>query len=174
MHRLTITLLALILSGAPALAHEFTIALVVSETTRAEARDAFLLASAERDGHPDETSEGHLGGLDSQLELVGAAAEAPRADILVMAGGASAPQALPATVWLVRPDRASPAARAEFLGQGPDGFEARFQAAYGRAPSPEARRIYIAARLVDIGVRALAGVGDPAALEAAIAPWLAE
>lgn len=53
-------------------AHEFTV-LIVSSFTGPEAtigksvRDGFLVASAEQDGHPEETSNGHLGGLDVHL-----------------------------------------------------------------------------------------------------------
>jgi hypothetical protein len=67
--------LALILSptAAPALAHEFELLLVAppeaTEAVLGQMRAAFLIASHERDSHPDETSEGHLGGMDVQLTL---------------------------------------------------------------------------------------------------------
>lgn len=57
-----------------AVAHEFTAVLIApaEPDRRAAMVAALLLASAERDGHPDETSEGHLGGIDVQLEVLGA------------------------------------------------------------------------------------------------------
>lgn len=65
--------LALILSltAAPAMAHEFELLLLAPpdapEAVLEQMRAAFLIASHERDNHPDETSEGHLGGMDVQL-----------------------------------------------------------------------------------------------------------
>ncbi|MDO8982322.1 hypothetical protein, partial [Cypionkella sp.] len=51
-----------------ALAHSFTAALIVVGDNReaglAEAVRGFLLAADERDGHANETSDGHLGGVD--------------------------------------------------------------------------------------------------------------
>ena len=168
---LTIALLSALPAGA-ARAHEFRIVLLVPSAAQAEARNAFLLASSERDSHPDETSEGHLGGVDSQLEIVAQGARLPPTDIAVMAGR-SRPPALPGSVWLVLPDLVSQAARTRILGAGPGGFSARFKARYGTAPGPDATRIYIAARLVDIAVRAHDGVASRPEMEAAILPWLA-
>ena len=51
-------------------AHYFDVAIVVPPGDGQAAMQAFLLASAERDGHPDETSDGHLGGLDSHVTIV--------------------------------------------------------------------------------------------------------
>ena len=51
-----------------ALAHSFTAALIVAgdnrEASLAEAVRGFLLAADERDAHANETSDGHLGGVD--------------------------------------------------------------------------------------------------------------
>ena len=159
------------LSAGTARAHEFRIVLLVPPAAQGAARNAFLLASSERDSHPDETSDGHLGGVDSQLEIVAPGARLPPTDVAVMAGR-SRPPALPEPVWLVLPDLVSQAARTRILGAGPDGFKARFQARYGTEPGPGATRIYIAARLVDIAVRAHDGVADSPAMDAAILPWL--
>ncbi|WP_162232886.1 hypothetical protein [Cypionkella psychrotolerans] len=50
------------------MAHSFTAALIVAgdnrEASLAEAVRGFLLAADERDGHSNETSDGHLGGVD--------------------------------------------------------------------------------------------------------------
>ena len=68
--------LALILSSSfagSAFAHEFNLLLLAptgaSQAAIDEMRVAFLIASHERDSHADETSEGHLGGMDVQLTL---------------------------------------------------------------------------------------------------------
>ena len=49
-------------------AHEFVVTIRAVGADRdlvlADALRGFLLATKERDGHPDETSNGHLGGLD--------------------------------------------------------------------------------------------------------------
>lgn len=62
---------ALINLSGPALAHEFTAALLVigenRETRLAEAVRGFLIAADERDGHENETSDGHLGGVDVHI-----------------------------------------------------------------------------------------------------------
>jgi hypothetical protein len=62
------------LAGMPggAKAHSFNVGLVIalseqSDANIRQARDGFLLATRERDSHPDEESDGHLGGLDVYL-----------------------------------------------------------------------------------------------------------
>ena len=62
-------IVALALTFNLALAHGFNVALVIplSNTATAQGRqilDGFMLATAERDSHPGQESDGHLGGLD--------------------------------------------------------------------------------------------------------------
>ena len=62
-------IIPLLILPATGWAHAFTVLLVSSfsgadAVTGTAVRDGFLLASAERDGHADETADGHLGGLD--------------------------------------------------------------------------------------------------------------
>ena len=56
-------------------AHSFKVALVASVSgpkagPGKHARDGFMLATTERDSHPDQESDGHLGGLDVYVTLI--------------------------------------------------------------------------------------------------------
>ena len=57
-----------ILAATPTLAHSFDVDIVFPQSATAAARDNFVRefrrASAERDSHAGEESDGHLGGLD--------------------------------------------------------------------------------------------------------------
>ncbi len=69
-----------ILSASPALAHRFNVVLIVplsgAEIELGEQyRNGFFLATTENDAHPDETSDGHLGGLDSYISFIDAAGD---------------------------------------------------------------------------------------------------
>lgn len=151
-----------------ATAHEFTVTYIIAQSAQPQARAAFLLASSERDGHAGETSEGHLGGLDSQLELVTPGMQVPDSDIVV----AIAPATLPddtGSAWAFTLDEVLPRARTEFL-DGPD-FPTRYQARYGTPPDDAARLVYVSARLIDIAVRAQGGTADRSALQQAISSY---
>lgn len=73
LHRLLPTVLLLgMLSPAGAIAHDFKVGFLVPLSGAAsvigrEAVNGFKLAASERDGHPDEEADGHLGGLDVYL-----------------------------------------------------------------------------------------------------------
>lgn len=64
----TLTLLIFIAPANP-FAHSFSVALIVgSSNPYSEQINAdFLRAAKEHDGHPDETADGHLGGLDVHI-----------------------------------------------------------------------------------------------------------
>ncbi len=168
-----------------ALAHEFTVAFVAPfsgpEAARgARALQGFLLATAERDGHAFETSDGHLGGLDSHAVKVDGA----RGSEFVMArlreigarqGLAFVTGLLPqeeqvAENWsratrlavLVDPRRSRvyqegtrPAADVRMMNGM--SFTAAFQKTRGSAPDADATLGYVAARLIDLTVRSLRG-----------------
>ncbi len=172
--------------GAPAAAHEFNLALVVppgsdAQTRRDDMRTAFLIASRERDGHAAETSEGHLGGMDVQLELIGEdklddlAALRPdfvlaplwSRDAPALAGLETALDAVLLTQAEIEARPAPDMLEAD-AAQGYDRFDARFMAATGRAPDAAAVATYLAARWVDRAVRPLAAVTDRAALRRAL------
>ena len=56
-------------------AHSFNLILIapISELSGQQERDGFLLATREQDSHADETSDGHLGGLDSHVRKIDSA-----------------------------------------------------------------------------------------------------
>lgn len=164
------------LAPAAAAAHGFTTLIVGPEGDPAAlqaAVDGFRLATRERDGHPNETSDGHLGGLDVTIAAdpggtVGAGAAA---DVVVATGGAgreTAADAAPDAVVL-GPGRLPP--EAVWTGAEPGGadFSARFRAAYGRAPDRAAAEGYNAARRIDAALRPLGTLEDREALAAALA-----
>ncbi len=148
-----------------ALAHSFDVTMLVPDGAREQARTAFLVASAERDAHAGAESDGHLGGLDVYVTLLEAdrteATAGGAADVVVdlRGGGAGTGDA-----WLLSLPAVPARAAAEFLV----GFDDRYRRIAGSAPDDVARRAYVAARLIDIAVRAQGGVEDKAALRRAI------
>jgi substrate-binding family protein len=137
-----------------------------------------LLATAERDSHADETSDGHLGGLDVHIVPMPADAASTEPglknvrqdtiDIAVVLGtDARAKQAVaaldPSTVILSAGTISPGQADAETT------FAQRFEAAYGTQPDLWAAQGYNAARRVELAVRKLGGVNDRSALAAALA-----
>ena len=167
-----------------AMAHEFTTALYVTGENRAqrlaEAVNGFLLAADERDGHPAETSDGHLGGVDVQIlplpEAMAASvtglngtAQIPP-DVMVILGDAPVPAAVLAELGFegsVVPSGALPDSWAADDSAG--SFAQRYRSAYGAEPSVAAAQGYNAARRLDIAIRPLGGVSPRAALDAALA-----
>lgn len=160
------------LSGIAA-AHSFTAAIMVAgenvEQDLAEAVRGFLLAADERDGHPNETSDGHLGGVDVQvLPLPSEAAG-------LVEGLNGSPGEPPDVVIVIGPDNV---ARDSAGSYGPssivltqavlpqewtsdsrmDDFVARYSLAYATAPGPMAATAYHAARRLDVAIRPLDGV----------------
>ena len=161
-------------------AHSFSLALVSGETSGPERLEAairgVLLASDERDGHSDETSDGHLGGLDVYLSVFPAPAAGSIAGLknVAQSGFDIAIELEPGAIGATF----APDPRAVVIGPGTsDGvpqaamarFARAFQSAYGVAPDSAARAGYNAARRIDLAVRALGGVGDRAALTRALA-----
>jgi hypothetical protein len=140
-----------------------------------------MLATTERDSHPDETSDGHLGGLDVHVSVIdgegdvaaGLGPKLARGEVdIVAAFGSEATLSLVGrllkgkNVVLLLPgqspfsDPGQPAVAA---------FVAAYESHYGRAPTAQAARGYNAARRVDAAVRAQGGVDDTAALRRSFA-----
>jgi hypothetical protein len=161
------------LSGIAA-AHSFTAGiLVVGENVEqdlAEAVRGFLLASDERDGHPNETSDGHLGGVD--VHVLPLPAEATRL-VQELTGSPDEPADVVVVLGLkpAADDAASKYSRAStvlvqaLLAEGwngddrMEGFIARYRLAYGKEPGLLAASAYHAARRLDIAIRPLDGAG---------------
>jgi len=161
-----------------AAAHSFNVGLVVAFTESTDirqAQDGFLLAARERDSHPDEESDGHLGGLDVYLYPVDLERESlggirvllrdRHIDILAIIASDEVTESVvrlfaDSNALMLRPGRVQPSSR--------DGFETAFQAAFGYRPSESATASYNAARRIDAAVRPLGGVDDRAALRRAL------
>lgn len=182
-------------SGA-ALAHSFRVALVAqsgpdSEAVLTSAYRGFRLATRERDGHANEDSDGHLGGLDVYIAMVELSAEAAatgRVPAGAFSSGAGAPDIVvvigsPAELVSLRaagdgnavllepgkiPD-AEAWRQAPTLNGAAGSFQERFADAYGIAPDDWAAQGYDAARRIDLAVRPLGGVADRAALSRSLA-----
>ena len=166
------------LSGIAA-AHSFTAAIMVAgenvEQDLAEAVRGFLLAADERDGHPNETSDGHLGGVDVQVlplpaeaaglveELTGSPDEP--ADVVIVLGPKPA-----ADDAASKYSPASTVLAQALLAEGwngddrMEGFIARYRLAYGKEPGLLAATAYHAARRLDVAIRPLDGAGPRDAL----------
>lgn len=174
-----VTALLMVSSGA-ALAHSFTAALLVvgedREASIAEAVRGFLLAADERDGHANETSDGHLGGVDVHVlplprdaaglveDLIGTPTEP--GDVVVVLGTE------PAASEAVRKYQSNSTVLLQVVlpvgwdsEVGTDSFVTRYRLAYGTAPGLMAATGYHAARRLDVAIRPLDGVIPRAALE---------
>ncbi len=181
---------ALLCGPSGAAAHSFRAGLLVplsgpSTGAGKQILDGFMLATKERDAHPDMESDGHLGGLDvylSRINVAGAPEAAARKagallrrekiEFLAVFASPEAlsalyPAAAGAKVFLLglgdAPRKiAGKACPPYFIsisrrkGMGIGrAFAASFQKEYGRAPSRLAALGYDAAQLIDSAVRAL-------------------
>lgn len=172
---------AMLLALAPvaAAAHSFTTLIVGPDDDPAALEavvDGFRLATRERDGHPDETSDGHLGGLDVHITARGAGEgvddNAAAADFVLVAGDDALFQAVAHAAGphaiVLRPGQLPP--EAVWTGAVPGGadFAGRFRDAFGRPPDRAAAEGYNAARRIDAAVRPIGSPSDRAALAAAL------
>lgn len=179
--RLAALLLTVFIAAIPSAgwAHSFSVALLAvgdepSATLTSTIR-GMRLAATERDGHADETADGHLGGLDVFI-LPRPAGVTHGIDWLK-----DAPPGEPDIIVVIGPPAAVVAAiqasRTEtiVIGSGvlptetPLAFTERFRAAYGVAPDRQAGEGYNAARRIDLAVRAQGGVADQDQLSEALA-----
>ena len=154
------------LAPTPTLAHRFNVALVIPSSDQGrQFRDGFMLATTERDGHPDQESDGHLGGLDVYVTVTDGKGSVS-ADIVVPFGPKS---------FLSRIDELLDGTKAVLLAPGrspfPDlalplvaAFISAYEMKYGTRPTSQAAQGYNAARRIDAAVRAQGGVDDRASL----------
>ncbi|MFV2033398.1 MAG: hypothetical protein ACC663_12955, partial [Gammaproteobacteria bacterium] len=173
----------LIVTASPVWAHNFRLGFVApmsgsqSEIGR-EVLDGFLLATTEEDAHPDESSDGHLGGLDSYvIEIDDSTGEAATiemvedmvrskkplfvtgvfsaglasqiADVLKKSGSVLV-NPVDSAMW-----REVTEAPGKLTTMSGESFNAAFKAAYGYKPNANVHRGYIAARLIASTVRSL-------------------
>lgn len=171
--------------AGPALAHSFRVAIVAADDASSEsalksAYRGFRLATKERDGHPAETSDGHLGGLDVNIASINGglptaevarALQAAAADIvIIIESGQDAPvlaNTLDGDAVVLKPGalpEPDTLSSQPTLGGAAGPFGERFDADYQRVPDDAALRGYNAARRIDLAVRAQQGVDDKTAL----------
>ncbi len=175
-------MVAVLVAGAnPAPAHSFNVALIIPMSGAAEEQggqvlEGFMLATAERDGHPDQESDGHLGGLDVYVTVIdgsgnidGAVRYAARpggADIVV----SFVPKItlsvigtlIDGTGAILLPPGDSPFP--DPVAAGVAAFVSAYENEHGNKPSAHSARGYNAARRIDAAIRGQGGVDDPAAL----------
>jgi hypothetical protein len=178
MHSVLAVAMWIALTGV-ASAHSFTVGLLVVgedvEASLAEAVRGFLLAADERDGHANETSDGHLGGVDVQLlplprdaaglvEGLFGTPDEPT-DVVIVMG----PELADSNAWRAYAS-ASTVLRQVVLpdewgsADGTDGFVSRYRLAYGATPGAMAATAYHAARRLDVAIKPLDGVVPQEAL----------
>lgn len=168
-------------SSSPAFSHRFNVALVIPRMSIAmdqaiQIRNGFMLATKEHDSHPDQESDGHLGGLDVYVTVldkqedvaagIARLTEQGAADI-VAAFGPEKTLTMISTLLdgknlaLLLPGQ-SPFSNSELPAVA--AFGSAYEKEYGGKPSSEAGQGYHAARRIDLAVRAQGGVDDRASL----------
>jgi hypothetical protein len=168
----------MVLSGV-AQAHSFNVAIVSGEAGGSDqlqsAVRGFLVASAERDAHSNETADGHIGGLDVFLTplpaalasdiagLVGQASDT--LDVVVVLGDDATTEGIrgivAATVVVTPGTLPDPAQRT--------GFVEKYVARFETQPTDAAAQGYNAARRIDLAVRQLGGTSQTNNLRDALA-----
>ncbi len=161
----------------PAYAHRFYVALVVPLSNALadqgrQYRRGFMLATTERDSHPDEESDGHLGGLDVYVSVIDSHRDVSaeiermisqdRIDIVTVIGSDKtlilAGKLLDGkSIALLLPGQ-SPFSQSD--KPGVVAFTSAFESHYGDQPSAHAAQGYNAAQRIDVAVRTQGGVDD--------------
>ncbi|MCF6273460.1 MAG: hypothetical protein L3J37_09790 [Rhodobacteraceae bacterium] len=140
----------MIAGASGAQAHSFNVLIVGENLAETGAYNGFRLATRERDGHANEESDGHLGGLDSYIFMAEPSADLPSGiNILVMLDEGEPPQII------VQQEIENQALRPSIAWAAiiAMDFQARYLAAYGIEADPTARQAYYAAQLVERFVR---------------------
>jgi hypothetical protein len=164
---------AITLTLNPARAHRFNVVLLVplsnaTQTQVQQIREGFMLATAERDSHPDQESDGHLGGLDVYVTVIEGTAKferlATQGTISIVAAFGAKADLIPVRktldekkIVLLLPSQPL------FPNSGPPAvaaFNSAYQREYGNTPSIHAAQGYNAARRIDVAVRAQGGVDN--------------
>lgn len=176
-----------VFSGQQVAAHEFLVTLravgMERQSILVSAMRGFFLATTERDGHPAEESNGHLGGLDVYilLEPINVADHFPelknppadRPDIVVVIGPQNAADMQLNTfgneVLSMRPGIIASSNRWSMEdSDAPGNFAARYRSTYGLPADQWAADGYNAARRLDDAIRPLGGLNDLATLKRAL------
>lgn len=185
MLRIAITLMLVLLPMDRAVAHEFSLGVYAvggdAKDRIVSAVRGVLLAADERDAHPDETSDGHLGGVDVQIILflddrsftLPELKNTHRGQIdllLLLDTDAAATTSLPGTTDQTiilypgkLPDRSLWSDR-----QDASGFAARYVDVWSMEPDIFAAQGYNAARRIDMAIRPQDGVEEIDAIRDAL------
>ncbi|MCF6320163.1 MAG: hypothetical protein L3J32_00105 [Rhizobiaceae bacterium] len=169
--------------AAPAFAHRFNVALVIplvgnEAEMGKQYREGFMLATTERDGHPDEESDGHLGGLDVYVSVIDANGDISSQITRIVSEGEIAIVATMAPEGSAALDVMKPLLEAGNIallqrGKTPfsqDGgstvsaFSSAFESQYGAKPTATTAQGYNAARRIDLAIREQGAADDRAAL----------
>ena len=135
------------LAANPALAHSFNVTLVIPLSGDAavrgrQFRQGFMLATAERDSHPDQESDGHLGGLDVYVHVIDARGDIRaefrhrRADIVVTHGSRETLSLIKTILDATKAVLLPPSQRPFAKSSPPADFVAAYKNKFGAAPSP--------------------------------------
>lgn len=169
------TISALFIS--PAVAHRFNVTLLLplsgpNAQQGNQFLNGFMLATRERDGHPEEESDGHLGGLDvyvtrlddqtdidQQIALISSSSQIDIVAYFPSADTTSALQsAFDQSHAALLTTGENPFSDAELPGVA--AFSSQFLTDYNAAPTEAAAQGYNLARRIDVAVRAQGGVSD--------------
>ncbi len=164
-------------STSAALAHSFNVTLFIplsgpDEQQGKQFLDGFMLATRERDGHPNEESDGHLGGLDVYVttldsqgnveEQIATINSQDQADIVTYFASQNTSSIIESNldqsiIAILVPGEISDE-NGELLGNNT--FFTTFNEDYNADPSTAAIRGYNAARRIDQTVRAQGGASS--------------
>ena len=173
---------SLLTTTGAAQAHSFNVLLLVPLSgpeagAGEQSRNGFMLATTERDAHPDQESDGHLGGLDvyvSTFDTGSSAVAGPPTpadggafDVIAVLAGRDASdypwlESLPGAKLYPGPTPFTQGSNSE---PAVAAFIEAFQRQYGVTPSADAAQGYDAARRIDAAVRQEGGASSPAALQ---------
>lgn len=180
MRNLAIVTILALFQPTLAFAHEFTLFYLVppetSEAERAEIETSFQIASHERDAHPDETSDGHLGGVDVHLSVLSVTPDTMlmtlQPDVVAVPvsweGQGEALDRFSQTIIALPPTAKKAAAYLAVPG-APDlpDFATAYQQEAGQPSGEWGRAAYVMARQIDEAVRPFDGVEPRSDVQAA-------
>ena len=168
-------------TSSPALAHSFNVVLVIDSVDSAsnqgsELVDGFLLATAERDSHPSQESDGHLGGLDVYLTVIMVTSSPAKAiEEIVQNANIDIVAAMVREPVQAMISQGLDSENIAFLVPGKTPFSdsrrpgvaafiSAYESKYDTSPSLRAAQGYNAARRIDLAVRSQGGIESKALL----------
>jgi len=176
------SIILIALSLSPALAHSFDVTLLIplsgpQKEQGTQFLDGFMLATRERDGHPAEESDGHLGGLDVYVTAIDSAADIEQQISMLQTSLSNGQSNANIVAYLATPTNAqiinnslnqsnlallvtgqNPFASTQMAGV--EAFISNFSSDYSYGPTDAAASGYNAARRIDIAVRAQGGASN--------------